>query len=84
MILEHLLKECPSSTEILTFLLHIPHTYLQQDALVKAALKIKLGTREVEELEERVDRVWQQQGAPTRGTLSLSRPAKIDRGRRRN
>jgi hypothetical protein len=39
---EHILKKCPTSSEILSFLLHIPPEMLTPDILLEAAFKIRL------------------------------------------
>ena len=61
LIQSHLLKHCPTSTELMEFMLHIPHDMLGPDQLIKAALKVNLGTTEIEKLEERATRVWREQ-----------------------
>ncbi|CAJ0643845.1 959_t:CDS:10 [Entrophospora sp. SA101] len=42
---DYILKECPTSSEILEFLLHIPHEFLTPDLLLEAAFKIKIKKR---------------------------------------
>ncbi|KAI9320674.1 rab-GTPase-TBC domain-containing protein [Dichotomocladium elegans] len=44
---EHLLTSCPTNSEILTFLLHIPHKYLKPDILLDAAFRIKLSKTDI-------------------------------------
>ncbi|CAJ0824336.1 7567_t:CDS:10 [Entrophospora sp. SA101] len=39
---DHILKNCPTSSEILSFILHIPHELLTPDPLLEATFKIKL------------------------------------------
>nr|CAG8437982.1 12142_t:CDS:10 [Entrophospora candida] len=39
---DHILKNCPTSSEILSFILHIPHELLTPDPLLEAIFKIKL------------------------------------------
>nr|CAG8449624.1 820_t:CDS:10 [Entrophospora candida] len=39
---DHILKSCPTSSEILSFILHIPHELLTPDPLLEATFKIKL------------------------------------------
>jgi hypothetical protein len=72
MCTDHLLKHCPTSTELLQFLLHIPHSYLEVNALTRAILRIKLSGREVEKLEAKAETIWRKE-APTRGTASMKK-----------
>ncbi|KAL1928923.1 hypothetical protein VTP01DRAFT_1982 [Rhizomucor pusillus] len=44
---DHLLRHCPTNSEILAFLLHIPHEYLGADALLEAAFRIKLSKADI-------------------------------------
>eukprot|EP00158_Paraphelidium_tribonemae_P004218 Partr_v1_DN26644_c1_g1_i2_m69260 putative TBC1 domain family member len=67
---EHILKNCPTSTEIMTFLLHIPEDFLGLD-LIDIALSINLGRRSIDRLEEEATRLWQNTEAPDRADLSL-------------
>ncbi|KAF9940863.1 hypothetical protein BGZ67_006525 [Mortierella alpina] len=47
---EHLLNKCPSSSELLAFILHIPLDFLGPKALLDAALNIKLRKQSVQRL----------------------------------
>ncbi|KAI9253946.1 rab-GTPase-TBC domain-containing protein [Phascolomyces articulosus] len=47
LVKDHLLNECPTNSEILTFLLHIPHEYLAPDALLDVAFRIKLSKTDI-------------------------------------
>ncbi|CAG8495586.1 15241_t:CDS:10 [Acaulospora morrowiae] len=47
---DHILKNCPSSPEILGFLLHIPHELLTPDLLLEATFKIKLKRSTIEKM----------------------------------
>lgn len=44
---DHLLNNCRSDTELLTFLLHIPHKYLGPDLLLETAFRIKLSKTDI-------------------------------------
>ncbi|CAO3628590.1 unnamed protein product [Cunninghamella echinulata] len=44
---DYLLQSCPSNSEILYFLLHIPHDYLSADVLLDTAFKIKLSKTDI-------------------------------------
>lgn len=52
---EQILK-CPGSTELLDFILHIPHSFLTPDILFKTTLKISLGTDKVANLRAEIAR----------------------------
>lgn len=45
--IDYLLQSCPTNAEILTFLLHIPHKYLQPDTLLDTAFRIKLSKTDI-------------------------------------
>lgn len=45
--LDHLLQSCPTNSEILAFLLHIPHDYLTADVLLDTAFHIKLSKTDI-------------------------------------
>lgn len=45
--IDHLLNNCRSDTELLTFLLHIPHKYLGPDLLLETAFRIKLSKTDI-------------------------------------
>ncbi|KAI8080026.1 rab-GTPase-TBC domain-containing protein [Halteromyces radiatus] len=45
---DHLLQSCPTNSEILAFLLHIPHDYLTADVLLDTAFHIKLSKTDIE------------------------------------
>ncbi|KAI8142758.1 rab-GTPase-TBC domain-containing protein [Fennellomyces sp. T-0311] len=47
LVKDHLLNQCPTNSELLTFLLHIPHDYLGPDALLEAAFRIKLSKTDI-------------------------------------
>ncbi|CAG8713542.1 6758_t:CDS:1, partial [Acaulospora colombiana] len=47
---DYILKSCPSSSEILGFLLHIPHELLTPDLLLEATFKIKLKRSNIERM----------------------------------
>lgn len=47
---EHLLNKCPSSSELLAYILHIPLEILAPKPLLEAALQIKLKKQEVKKL----------------------------------
>ncbi|KAI7863462.1 rab-GTPase-TBC domain-containing protein [Spinellus fusiger] len=44
---DHLINSCPSNSELLGFLLHIPHKYLGPDVLLEAAFRIKLSKTDI-------------------------------------
>ncbi|KAI7903323.1 rab-GTPase-TBC domain-containing protein [Cokeromyces recurvatus] len=44
---EHLLNSCPSNSELLSFLLHIPHKYLEADILLSTAFRIHLSKTDI-------------------------------------
>ncbi|ORZ00269.1 rab-GTPase-TBC domain-domain-containing protein [Syncephalastrum racemosum] len=44
---DHLLNRCPSNSELLSFLLHIPHDYLAPDALLDTAFRLKLSKTDI-------------------------------------
>lgn len=44
---DHLLNRCPSNSELLSFLLHIPHDYLAPDALLDTAFRLKLSKMDI-------------------------------------
>ncbi|KAH8551518.1 rab-GTPase-TBC domain-containing protein [Umbelopsis sp. PMI_123] len=44
---DHLLNQCPSNSELLAFLLHIPHKYLGPDLLLETAFRIKLSKSDI-------------------------------------
>ncbi|KAJ2866615.1 hypothetical protein GGH94_001422 [Coemansia aciculifera] len=50
----YLLEACPSITELLGFLLHIPHSLVDADALIAAASKVKISERHIERLTGRL------------------------------
>nr|CAG8503650.1 8592_t:CDS:10 [Entrophospora candida] len=60
---DYILKECPTSSEILEFLLHIPHEFLTPDLLLEAAFKIKVKnrvrklTKKIEAMEREKDNI---------------------------
>ncbi|KAJ3034662.1 hypothetical protein HDV00_004801 [Rhizophlyctis rosea] len=66
---DHLLKECPTNAELLTFLLHVPEKYLEADQLVETSLTVKLKGADVEKLRAKVA----SNPFPERGTVSLIR-----------
>lgn len=70
---EHILRRCPTSTEILEFLLHVPYEYLEAERLIKIALNINIGRKEVEQLESQAQKMWDAAGSPKRGTMSMTR-----------
>ncbi|KAI9493461.1 rab-GTPase-TBC domain-containing protein [Zychaea mexicana] len=47
LVKDHLLTACPTNSEILTFLLHIPHEYLAPDQLLEVAFRIKLSKTDI-------------------------------------
>lgn len=61
----HLLKNCPTSSELIEYLLHIPHDQLGPEQLIKSALKIHIGTKEIEKLETRATRILREQQRKT-------------------
>ncbi|KAI8992169.1 rab-GTPase-TBC domain-containing protein [Mycotypha africana] len=44
---EHLLTACPTSSELLAFLLHIPHQYLEPHVLLETAFRINLSKTDI-------------------------------------
>jgi hypothetical protein len=50
---DHLLRNCPTSTELLDFLLHIPHSYLEPDTLFPAVFKVKLSKADLTKYTQR-------------------------------
>lgn len=60
---DYILKECPTSSKILEFLLHIPHEFLTPDLLLEAAFKIKVKnrvrklTKKIEAMEREKDNI---------------------------
>ncbi|KAI8874860.1 TBC-domain-containing protein [Backusella circina FSU 941] len=44
---DYLLQSCPTNADILAFLLHIPHKYLQPEALLDTAFRIKLSKTDI-------------------------------------
>ncbi|KAJ2820027.1 hypothetical protein GGI24_004611, partial [Coemansia furcata] len=50
----YLLEACPSITELLGFLLHIPPSLVDADALIAAAAKVKISERHVDRLTARL------------------------------
>jgi hypothetical protein len=53
-------------------LLHIPHDYLGADRLLRAALKLKITNSELAHIRKLADDAWTENGAPERGTLSIT------------
>jgi hypothetical protein len=47
LLIDHLLQSCPTNSEILAFLLHIPHDYLTADVLLDTAFHIKLSKTDI-------------------------------------
>lgn len=45
--IDHLLHNCPSNSELLGFLLHIPHKFLGPDLLLETAFRIKLSKSDI-------------------------------------
>ncbi|KAJ3092746.1 hypothetical protein HK102_003315 [Quaeritorhiza haematococci] len=62
---DYIITACPSTADILTFLLHIPHEYLQPDAIIEAALDVRLRAKDIEKLRKKVEEA----GLPERGTV---------------
>ncbi|KAJ2100868.1 hypothetical protein GGI09_002058 [Coemansia sp. S100] len=50
----YLLEACPSITELLGFLLHIPHSLVDADTLIAAAAKVKISERHIDRLTSRL------------------------------
>ncbi|KAI8847671.1 rab-GTPase-TBC domain-containing protein [Chytridium lagenaria] len=48
-----LLRKCPSNSEIIDFLLHLPRTMFPPERLFKKALRLRLKTTDIERLRER-------------------------------
>ncbi|KAJ1908080.1 hypothetical protein IWQ60_011746 [Tieghemiomyces parasiticus] len=76
---DHLLAHCPTSSEILPFLLHIPHDLLAPEPLFAAANRVHITTGHLEKLTHQVTA----HGIPDRGEIELGsvRSAK-EKGRR--
>ncbi|KAJ2462101.1 hypothetical protein GGI02_005538 [Coemansia sp. RSA 2322] len=51
---KYLLEACPSITELLGFLLHIPHSLVDADALIAAAARVKISERHIDRLTARL------------------------------
>ncbi|KAJ9079471.1 hypothetical protein DSO57_1035008 [Entomophthora muscae] len=49
-IKSHVLKNCPSPAELLPFLLHIPHTFLEPENLMAAYKKVRITTSHIQSL----------------------------------
>ncbi|CAG8446075.1 4931_t:CDS:2 [Diversispora eburnea] len=54
---EHILKSCPSTSEILEFLLHIPPEFLTPNLLLEAAFKIKVKSSTIRRMTKRVSEI---------------------------
>jgi hypothetical protein len=67
---KHLIRKCPTSTEIMDFLLHIPHEFLNQEEMIRTALGIGVSRKELSDLEEEAKKLWGN-AKPSRGTISL-------------
>ncbi|CAO0795742.1 unnamed protein product [Mucor circinelloides] len=50
---DHLLNNCPTNSELLAFLLHIPHEYLQPNTLLEAAFRINLSKTDIKRYAKR-------------------------------
>lgn len=47
------MNQCPTNSELLDFLLHIPHEYLQPNALLDAAFRINLSKTDIKRYAKR-------------------------------
>ncbi|CAJ0627043.1 843_t:CDS:10 [Entrophospora sp. SA101] len=54
---DHILKNCPTSSEILSFILHIPHELLTPDPLLEAIFKIKLKASVIKKLTKKAAKI---------------------------
>lgn len=50
---DHLLNSCPTNSELLAFLLHIPHEYLQPNTLLETAFRINLSKTDIKRYAKR-------------------------------
>ena len=50
---DHLLSNCPTNSELLAFLLHIPHEYLQPNTLLESAFRINLSKTDIKRYAKR-------------------------------
>lgn len=50
---DHLLNNCPTNSELLAFLLHIPHEYLQPNTLLESAFRINLSKTDIKRYAKR-------------------------------
>lgn len=64
---DHLLHSCPTNSELLCYLLHIPHETLTPERLLAAAAKVRLRSSEIEKLKRMAVEI----GLPDRGTVQL-------------
>ncbi|RKP35149.1 rab-GTPase-TBC domain-containing protein, partial [Dimargaris cristalligena] len=67
-ISDHLLTECPTNSEILQYLLHIPKDKLAPEHLFAAANRVRIKTHHIDRLSRQVTL----HGVPARGELSTS------------
>ncbi|ORX97724.1 RabGAP/TBC [Basidiobolus meristosporus CBS 931.73] len=74
---DHLLNHCPSNTEILSFLLHIPHEILQPSAILEASKKINLKSSEVEKLSKKAEELGLADKGSSRDTKKLRKKGLI-------
>lgn len=64
---DHLLRSCPTNSELLSYLLHIPPETLTPERLLAAAAKVRLRSAEIEKLKRMAEEI----GLPDRGTIQL-------------
>ncbi|KAI9596684.1 rab-GTPase-TBC domain-containing protein [Syncephalis fuscata] len=50
-----LLRQCPSNTELLSYLLHLPVEKMQPDDILRAAFRIRLRRQEIDRLARRIE-----------------------------
>ncbi|KAI9468496.1 MAG: rab-GTPase-TBC domain-containing protein [Benjaminiella poitrasii] len=50
---DHLLNRCPSNSEMLGFLLHIPHSYLDPNVLMSTAFRLQLSKTDIKRYAKR-------------------------------
>ncbi|KAK9692770.1 hypothetical protein K7432_014194 [Basidiobolus ranarum] len=74
---DHLLNHCPSNTEILSFLLHIPHELLQPNTILEASRKVNLKTSDIEKLSKKAEELGLADRGPTRDTKKLRKKGLI-------
>jgi len=69
-----LLKSCPSTGEVMDYLLHLPSSETTPDRLLPIIAKFHISRRDIARLERRAS-----EGLPERGTVKLSKHERMDK-----